>query len=73
MIDRPDPLLAAAAADSSTSDWHALAGRVLAGHRLSFDEALAILRSPDEICSICWRPPSASGARSSARRCSSIF
>lgn len=29
-------------------DWQALATRVLAGHRLTADEALEILRSPDE-------------------------
>lgn len=29
-------------------DWHLLADRVLAGHRLTHDEALAILTSPDE-------------------------
>jgi biotin synthase len=29
-------------------DWHELADRVLAGHPATFDEALAILRSPDD-------------------------
>ena len=29
-------------------DWHALADRVLAGHRLTLDEGLAILRSGDD-------------------------
>ncbi|HEX4147078.1 MAG TPA: biotin synthase BioB [Pirellulales bacterium] len=48
MIDRPGALLTAAVADSTTSDWHALADRVLAGHRLSLDEGLAILRSSDD-------------------------
>ena len=28
--------------------WHELAERVLAGHRLAYDEALAVLASPDE-------------------------
>ncbi|HTU24749.1 MAG TPA: biotin synthase BioB [Pirellulales bacterium] len=32
----------------STTDWHALADRVMAGHRLTLDEGLAILRSPDD-------------------------
>lgn len=31
-----------------TTDWPALAERVLEGHRLTFDEALAVLRAPDE-------------------------
>jgi biotin synthase len=30
------------------TDWHALADRALAGERLSTDEALAVLRAPDE-------------------------
>ncbi|HUY33657.1 MAG TPA: biotin synthase BioB [Pirellulales bacterium] len=30
-----------------TSRWHALADRVLSGHRLAHDEALAVLASPD--------------------------
>ncbi len=33
---------------NGSHDWHALADRVLAGHRLGSDEALAILTSPDE-------------------------
>ncbi len=35
-------------ASASKHDWHALAERVLEGHRLTADEALAILRSGDE-------------------------
>ncbi len=31
-----------------SADWHALATRVLAGHRVSNDEALSILRSSDD-------------------------
>jgi biotin synthase len=31
-----------------STDWNALASRVLDGHALSFDEALAILHSPDD-------------------------
>jgi biotin synthase len=46
MIDRPpssEPSDAPCA-----DDWHALASRVLAGEQLSTEQALAILRSPDE-------------------------
>jgi biotin synthase len=35
-------------AETSWGCWHALAGRVLQGHRLTVDEGLAILRSGDE-------------------------
>jgi len=53
MIDRPEPsepCSASLAPDrvSAALDWQLLADRVLAGHRLSTDEALAILHSPDE-------------------------
>ncbi len=34
--------------EQETSDWPALAQRVLEGHRLTPDEALAVLKSPDE-------------------------
>jgi biotin synthase len=34
-------------ASPAPTDWNELAERVLAGHRVTFDEALAILRSPD--------------------------
>jgi biotin synthase len=36
------------AAASPLTDWQELAGRVLAGHVLTVDEGLAILRSPDD-------------------------
>src|SRR5438045_9563524 len=35
-------------ATTSSSLWQALAERVLAGHELTHDEALAVLRAPDE-------------------------
>ncbi len=45
MIDRPaEP---AKCMSGPTDDWNALAARVLDGHRLSTDEALAIVRSGD--------------------------
>jgi biotin synthase len=34
--------------DSSTHDWHGLADRVLAGHELTSEEGLAIVRCPDD-------------------------
>lgn len=34
--------------DPTTTPWHSLADRVLAGHRLSRDEALAVLAAPDD-------------------------
>ena len=33
---------------TSPSDWMGLANRVLTGHRVTSEEALAILRAPDE-------------------------
>ena len=33
---------------ATTTPWHSLADRVLAGHRLSRDEALAVLAAPDD-------------------------
>ncbi len=33
---------------AAPSRWHELAERVLAGHRLAYDEALSVLRAPDE-------------------------
>ncbi len=35
-------------ASTMPTDWQELAERVLAGHQVTFDEALSILRSPDE-------------------------
>src|SRR5688500_13932317 len=46
MIGSLAPAGVAPAADSAT--WGALADRVLAGHRLTFDEALSVLNSADE-------------------------
>jgi len=45
MTNMTDRLLAAT---DSPGRWHALAGRVLEGHRLTGDEGLAILRAGDE-------------------------
>ena len=42
------PLDVAATSNSSLGSWHDLAGRILAGEQITFDEALAVLRSPDE-------------------------
>jgi biotin synthase len=42
-ISHADQVVAA-----SPTVWHDLADRVLAGHRLTFDEALAVLRCPDD-------------------------
>lgn len=39
---------AEAATAANSQDWHALADRVLAGHELTSDEGLAIVRCPDE-------------------------
>ncbi|HEV2968813.1 MAG TPA: biotin synthase BioB [Pirellulales bacterium] len=33
---------------STRTTWHELADRVLAGHRLTFDEAISVLRAPDD-------------------------
>ncbi|HEY2148573.1 MAG TPA: biotin synthase BioB [Pirellulales bacterium] len=33
---------------AAPTPWHELAERVLAGHRLTFDEALSVIRAPDE-------------------------
>src|SRR5205085_436126 len=35
-------------AELTCLDWKSLAEQVIAGHQLTFDEALAILRSPDD-------------------------
>src|SRR5215207_943766 len=35
-------------AELTAIDWNSLAERVIAGHRLAFDEALAILQAPDD-------------------------
>src|SRR4051812_25650643 len=35
-------------APAAVQSWHSLADRVLAGHVLTLEEALAVLRSPDD-------------------------
>ena len=46
----------------SSSSWMGLADRVLHGHRLSPDEAIAVLARTTRNCSICWPPPTVSAA-----------
>ncbi|HKD37903.1 MAG TPA: biotin synthase BioB [Pirellulales bacterium] len=38
----------AATETGAPTSWHQLADHVLAGHRLTFDEAISVLRAPDE-------------------------
>ena len=53
--------------------WHALADGVLTGQAITFDQALAVLTSPDEELLDLLAPPFVCGSAISAARCSFIF